>query len=55
MSDKGTSFDITKVREELKKVIVRIYMENPKKGMKNHSLCKNIFALFSFVLCGKKR
>ena len=24
MSDKGTSFDITKVREELKKVIVRM-------------------------------
>ena len=31
-----------------------MFMENPKKGMKNHNLSKNVLALLSFVLYGKR-
>ena len=51
LSNKDTSFDMTKAREEESdsKNVKRhkMYMKNPRKGMKNHGLNKNGM----FLLC----
>ena len=60
LSDKDFNFDITHVREEESDSKVKghkMYVENPRKAMKNHGLSKNgMFLLYSdLYYVGKKR